>query len=55
MSRKCVNRTCEWHHEGGCRLFPGEWGFLECRHSDEENEPKKTVRKIINRNKKGAK
>ena len=54
MSRKCVNRTCEWHEKGGCRLVPGEWGFRECRHSDEENEPKKTVRKI-NRNKKGAK
>lgn len=51
MARKCVNVNCEWHYKGGCRLFPGDWGFLKCRHSDEVNEPKKIVRKV---NKKGS-
>lgn len=51
MPRKCVNRTCEWHVNGACRLFPGDFGFLECKHADEASEAKKTVRKI----KKGTK
>lgn len=39
-AKKCRNRACEWHVRGSCRLFPGEWGFLECRHADEKTEPK---------------
>ena len=42
MARACVNGACEWHDGGACRLFPGEWGFLRCRHADEGGGPKKT-------------
>ena len=42
MARACVNRACEWHDGGACRLFPGEWGFLQCRHADKGGGPEKT-------------
>lgn len=45
MDRKCINTTCEWHHEGACRLFPGDWGFMECLHSKDTTEKPRPVRK----------
>lgn len=49
--RKCKNTTCEWNQGGACRLFPGDWGFLTCKHSEETNEQPRPVRKT----KKGTK
>ena len=50
--KKCRNTGCEWHDKGGCRLFPGDWGFLECQHSQETNEQPRQVRKT-NKKQKG--
>ncbi len=33
--KKCLNLACEWNKDGECLLFPGDWGFLTCKHSDE--------------------
>lgn len=33
--KKCVNAACEWHRNGECSLFPGDFGLLTCKHADE--------------------
>ena len=36
--RKCVNKACEWHEKGTCRLFPKEFYWLTCKHYEERTE-----------------
>ncbi len=38
--RLCLNRQCEHHRAGRCRLFPG-WSFLDCRKSGIATQNKK--------------
>lgn len=50
--RKCLNKACEWHVKGTCKLFPGEFGFLECRHSKDIPEKKVLVVQLTKEGKK---
>lgn len=40
MAKICLNKACEWHNHknGGCRLFPGDFGSLSCKYADERTE-----------------
>ncbi len=40
--KKCRNVACQWHDKGECRLFPGDFGFLECKHSEAPTNVKPT-------------